>query len=47
MERTPYSQNYYAPVPTRITRFLRTNWIWQFIRFILLNIKMLRLVRKH
>lgn len=47
MKRKPYSQNYYSPVPTRLTKFFRTNWIWQFIRFIVLNIKMLRLVRKH
>ncbi len=47
MKRIPYTQNAYAPVPTGLTKFMRTNWIWQFFRFIVLNIKMLQLVRKH
>jgi hypothetical protein len=47
MQRKPYEQNYYPPVPTRFTRGLRTNLIWQFFRFLALNIKMLKMVRKH
>ncbi|MCU0371267.1 MAG: hypothetical protein MUC31_07625 [Bacteroidales bacterium] len=45
--RTPYEQNYYPPVPTRFTRRMRTNLVWQFFRFMVLNLKMLRMVRKH
>lgn len=45
--RKPYEQNYYPPVPTGFTKGMRTNLIWQFFRFIVINIKMLRMVRKH
>lgn len=46
-KRTPYGQNYYAPTPTKFTRFMRTCVIYQFFRFLVINIKMLRMVRKH
>ena len=42
----PYEQAYYPPVPTRFTRFLRTNLLWQFVRFIVINLKMLVLIKK-
>jgi hypothetical protein len=45
--RTPYGQSYYPPVPTGITRYFRTNLLWQFVRFIIINAKILRMVRKH
>jgi hypothetical protein len=45
--RTPYEQSYYPPVPTKWTQFFRTNLLWQFFRFLVLNIKILRMVRKH
>jgi len=45
--RTPYEQNYFPPVPTKIRIFSRTNIFIQFFRFLILNIKMLRMVRKH
>lgn len=45
--RDPFGQNYYAPLPTKFTRALRVNLIWQFFRFLVINIKMLRMVRKH
>lgn len=45
--RTPYEQSYYPPVPTKMTKFFRTNLIWQFFRFLVLNVKILRMVRKH
>lgn len=45
--RLPYDQNFYAPVPTGFTRHFRINWLWQFFRFIVLNAKILRMVRKH
>jgi len=46
-ERKPYEQTYYPPVPTGLTKKMRTNLIWQFFRFLVINIKMLRMVRKH
>ena len=46
-ERQPYEQSFYPPVPTRFTRAMRTNPIWQFFRFLIINVKMLRMVRKH
>jgi len=45
--RKPYEQSYYTSVPTKFTKFLRTNFVYQFFRFLILNIKMLRMVRKH
>ncbi len=33
-------------IPSRYARFMRTCVIWQFIRFVVLNIKMLIVVRK-
>lgn len=45
--RRPFEQSYYPPVPTRSTVFWRTNPVWQLLRFVILNIKMLRMVRKH
>ena len=45
--RTPYGQSYYPPVPTKFTVALRTNLLWQLIRFLVINVKMLRMVRKH
>jgi hypothetical protein len=45
--RTPFGQTYYPPVPTGTTRFFRTNLVWQFVRFIFINARILRMVRKH
>jgi hypothetical protein len=45
--RKPYEQSYYPPVPTKFTSRIRTNLVWQFFRFMALNLKMLRMVRKH
>jgi len=45
--RKPYEQTYYPPVPTRFTRWLRTNLVVQLFRFAVLNVKMMRMVRKH
>ncbi|MCA9555262.1 MAG: hypothetical protein KC933_34840 [Myxococcales bacterium] len=45
--RTQYGQSYYPPVPTRFTQALRTNLLWQFLRFLVINARMLRMVRKH
>ncbi len=46
-ERSPYEQNYYPPMPTATTKYFRTNLVYQFFRFLMINIKMLRMVRKH
>lgn len=46
-ERRPFEQNFYPPVPTKLTKHMRTNLLWQFFRFLVLNAKMLRMVRKH
>jgi len=42
----PYEQNFTAMVPTPFVKFFRTCLIWQFIRFVIINIKMLLVVRK-
>ena len=41
-----YEPSFETMVPTPIVKFLRTCLIWQFIRFIVINIKMLLVVRK-
>ena len=46
-KRNPFEQNYYPPVPTPFVQRMRTQWLYQFIRFLILNAKMLRMVRKH
>ncbi len=43
----PYNQDYYPPMPTEFTKGMRTNLFYQLIRFIVLNIRMLRMIRKH
>jgi len=45
--RKPFEQSYFPPIPTKFTMFLRTNLIYQFFRFIVINAKMLIMVRKH
>ncbi len=46
LNREPYQQAYYPPAPTGFTRYMRTSLIWQAIRFMVINIKMLRLMSK-
>jgi hypothetical protein len=42
------SQKYSAPRPTEFTLFLRTFLPWQFLRFIVINIKMtVMIVKSH
>ncbi len=43
--KEPYQQAYYPPVPTGLTRHMRKSLIWQFWRFIVINLKMFRLMR--
>ncbi len=46
LNKAPYQQAYYPPVPTGFTRYMRTSLIWQFFRFLVINVKMLRLMSK-
>lgn len=39
-----YNQISYSPVPTKATRFWRKNIIWQAFRFVVLNLKIMRIV---
>jgi ABC-type transport system involved in cytochrome c biogenesis permease subunit len=42
----PYDNNFTTMVPTNFVIKMRTCKIWQLIRFIIINIKMLIVVRK-
>lgn len=39
-----YNDEAYPPFPTRMTLFWRRNLLWQAWRFIVLNLKMMRIV---
>jgi len=39
-----YNEESYPPIPTRSTRFWRRNIVWQLLRFIILNLKMMRII---
>lgn len=43
--KEPYLQAYYPPRPTKWTLFMRQCFPWQVIRFVILNWKMLKLMR--
>lgn len=42
--RRSYTQESYAPMPTKATIFWRRNIFWQAWRFMVLNIKILKIV---
>lgn len=42
--KEPYQQAYYPPVPTGLTRYMRKSVLWQFWRFIVINLKMFKLM---
>ena len=42
----PYEQNFTTMVPTGFVKFFRTCLIWQAIRFVFINIKMIIVVQK-
>jgi hypothetical protein len=44
--KEPYQQAYYPPTPTAFTRGMRTFLPWQLLRFVVINLKMLKLMRK-
>jgi len=46
VNKEPYQQAYYPPKPTGITRFLRTCVLWQLVRFVVINVKMIKLMSK-
>ena len=39
------TEAFFAPRPTRWTLFLRTFLPWQIVRFVVINLKMLRVIR--
>ena len=39
------TEAFFAPKPTRWTLFLRTFIPWQIVRFVAINVKMLRMIR--
>lgn len=45
--RKPFEQSYFPPIPTKFTKFLRRNVFYQLFRFVVINAKMLIMVRKH
>ena len=50
-EKNPFEQARKAQVafatkPTDFTKFLRTNILWQMVRFVVINLKMMRVIRK-
>ena len=50
-ETTPYergrqAQSFFATKPTPLTRFMRTFVPWQIVRFVVINVKMILVIRK-
>ena len=50
IETTPFNrgrdaQSFFATKPTALTRFLRTFLPWQVVRFVIINLKMIRIIR--
>ncbi len=45
-EQARQAQALSATRPTRLTRFLRTFLPWQAFRFLVINLKMIRIIRK-
>jgi hypothetical protein len=41
-----YTQEHYAPMPTKTTLFRRNFIPWQIVRFFVLNLKILKIVVK-
>ncbi len=42
----PYAETFFPPVPTRFTRRMRVSFFWQTFRFAIINLKMIRMIRK-
>lgn len=45
-DRVRQDQGFFATKPTALTRYLRTSFVWQVVRFIVINIKMIRIIVK-
>jgi hypothetical protein len=43
---TRMTEQFYATTPTRFTRFMRTFIPWQMVRFVWINLKMLRIIAR-
>lgn len=41
-----YTQDDYSPMPTKATLFWRNFVLWQAVRFVVLNLKILKIVAK-
>lgn len=46
INKEPYQQAYYPPRPTGFTRFMRTFFFWQAVRFFIINLKIVKLMAK-
>jgi hypothetical protein len=46
MPQQPFSPQYFAALPTRWTLFVRVFFPWQFLRFVWINLKMIRMIHK-
>ena len=46
-EIAPYSDSYFPPHPTEFTVKSRQNLLYQFYRFLVINLKMLKMTRYH
>lgn len=44
--REPYQQSYYPPTPTGFTKYMRVSVIWQLVRFVIINLKILKLMAR-
>jgi hypothetical protein len=42
----PYTREFFVPRPSAMTLFFRTFVLWQLVRFVWVNIKMLRMIGK-
>lgn len=40
----PYEREFYVPAPSRMTLFFRTFIVWQLLRFIAINLRMIRMI---
>ena len=42
----PYQQDAYPPIPTGLTRYLRTSVVWQLVRFLVIGFRIVKLMMK-
>lgn len=46
MHGKPYGPDFFAMKPTATTRYFRVFWPWQFIRFLVINMRMVSMILK-